>query len=200
MMWRTPMITQSVGVPLTAKWRGADLAQPQRIVERERMRDARLVEFRRHHPDVVGERARDLARSTSSPRRVNAVVIGDEDAHPLIRRVCRSHGRDRLHAAHIGLQRVGHHDRAVGLLVGLHHRDQRAADRDAGAVERVDEARRSCRPCGGSARSCGAPGNRRNSSRTRFRGRCSGPAATPRCRRSSAAAKPMSPVHSVTTR
>jgi hypothetical protein len=42
-------------------------------------------------------------------------------------------------AAHIGAQRLGHLDRAVGLLVVLHHRDQRAADGHAGAVEGVHE-------------------------------------------------------------
>src|SRR6185437_8127580 len=35
---------------------------------------------------------------------------------------------DLFHATHIALERIGHHDRAVGVLIGLHHRDQRAAD------------------------------------------------------------------------
>ena len=58
------------------------------------------------------------------------------DAHQQLTRLDLS-----FDAAHVGLQRVRHRDRAVCLLVVLHHRDQRAADRDAGAVERVDEAR-----------------------------------------------------------
>src|ERR1700688_1539010 len=53
---------------------------------------------------------------------------------------------DHLEPAHIGLQHVGHGDRAVFLLVGLHDRDQRAADRGAGAVQRVHEARLVVRP------------------------------------------------------
>jgi hypothetical protein len=36
------------------------LAKAQRIVERKRMRNARLVIFRRDHPNVVGKHARDL--------------------------------------------------------------------------------------------------------------------------------------------
>src|SRR5271166_2332695 len=49
--------------------------------------------------------------------------------------------RDNLYPAHIGLQHVGHGDRAGVLLVGLHDRDQRAADRRSRTVQRVDEAR-----------------------------------------------------------
>ena len=48
---------------------------------------------------------------------------------------------DNLHPAHIGLQHVRHGDRAVFLLVGFHDRDQRAADRGAGAVQGVHETR-----------------------------------------------------------
>ena len=43
-------------------------------------------------------------------------------------------------------QDLGHDDRAVGLLVVLHHGDQAAADGDGGAVERVDEAASPFRP------------------------------------------------------
>ncbi len=52
------MMTQSVGVPRTAKVPRADFAQAQRIVQRQRMRHAGLIEFGRHHPDVVGQSAR----------------------------------------------------------------------------------------------------------------------------------------------
>src|SRR6185312_14427855 len=45
---------------------------------------------------------------------------------------------DPFHATHVALQRIRHGDRAVFLLIGLHHRNERAADGDAGAVERVD--------------------------------------------------------------
>ena len=47
---------------------------------------------------------------------------------------------DHLEPAHIGLQHVGHGDRTVLLLIGLHHGDQRAAHRRAGAVQRMHEA------------------------------------------------------------
>ena len=57
-----------------------DLAQPQRIVERERMRYAGLVGLRCHHPDVVGQGAGDLLEHLE-PARMHAVVIGDENAH-----------------------------------------------------------------------------------------------------------------------
>src|ERR1043165_9187222 len=48
---------------------------------------------------------------------------------------------DHLPPAHVALQHVGHRDAPALLLVGLHHGDQGAADRDARAVERVHEAR-----------------------------------------------------------
>src|SRR4051795_8873802 len=44
--------------------------------------------------------------------------------------------------AHISLQHIRHRDAAALLLIGLHHGDQRAADRDARAVERMHEVRR----------------------------------------------------------
>src|SRR5690606_32341352 len=40
-------------------------------------------------------------------------------------------------ATHVRAQRLGHRDRAVGLLEVLHHRDQGAPDRRAGAIERM---------------------------------------------------------------
>src|SRR5207248_10096983 len=48
---------------------------------------------------------------------------------------------DHLEAAHVGLQYVRHGNRAALLLVGFHHRNQRAADRGAGAVQRMHETR-----------------------------------------------------------
>src|SRR5712671_6160906 len=42
--------------------------------------------------------------------------------------------------AHIPLQHIRHRDRPALLLIGLHHGDQCAAERDARAVERVHEA------------------------------------------------------------
>ena len=78
------MITQSVGVPRTAKWRGPTSRSRKRIVQRQRMRDAGLIEFRRHHPDVVGQRAGDLLDDLQAGS-VDAVVVGAENSHPFKR-------------------------------------------------------------------------------------------------------------------
>src|SRR6185369_8189552 len=48
--------------------------------------------------------------------------------------------RDHLQTAHVRLEHAGDGDRAVLLLIGLHHGDQRAAKRGAGAVQRVHES------------------------------------------------------------
>jgi len=53
----------------------ADFAQPQRVVQRQRVRHAGLVEFGRNHPDVVGQLLRDLLYNLEA-RRVDAVVVG----------------------------------------------------------------------------------------------------------------------------
>ena len=58
----------------------ADFAQPQRIVERERMRDAGLIEFGGDHPDIIRQRAANLGADIEAVR-VDAVVVGHEDAH-----------------------------------------------------------------------------------------------------------------------
>ena len=44
------------------------------------MREAGLVVLRRHHPDIVGERARDALQRRQALG-VDAVVIGQQDAH-----------------------------------------------------------------------------------------------------------------------
>jgi len=70
--------------------------------------------------------------------------------------------------AHIGLQHVGHCDRAALLLVGFHDSDQRAAD--GGCRSRSAYARSAaCRPARESAHPCAAPGNRRTPSSSRSR-------------------------------
>jgi hypothetical protein len=56
-----------------------DLAQTQRVVERKRMSHAGLVMLRRHDPDIFGKRVSDLLAGIK-PRRVNAVVVGDQNA------------------------------------------------------------------------------------------------------------------------
>src|SRR5262245_25278053 len=55
-------------------------------------------------------------------------------------RPCSCRTLDGLEATHVALQRVGHRDRAALLLIGLQHSDQRAADRNARAVQRMDVA------------------------------------------------------------
>src|SRR6185437_9937385 len=47
---------------------------------------------------------------------------------------------DDLEPTHIGLERVGHGDGAVGTLIVLKHGDEGAADRETGAVQGVHEA------------------------------------------------------------
>ena len=120
---------------------------------------------------------------------MDAVVIGDEDAHAQaafsirVTRPCRA-------------QRLRHRDRAVGVLIGLQHRHQRAADRDARAVQRVDEAGvlAALRPVA-RIHAAGLEVAADRAGRD-LADRRPGRAARPRCRRSSATPKPMSPVHS----
>src|SRR5260370_31460401 len=50
-------------------------------------------------------------------------------------------GADDVQAAHIGTQHLGYGNHAVALLIILEHGDQSASDRQARAVEGVDEAR-----------------------------------------------------------
>src|SRR6187402_3040592 len=74
----------------------------------------------------------------------SALTDGRQDSRtpdPRNRSFLASVPPDHLHAAHIGLKDVGDGDRAVLLLISLHHCDQRAAERGARAVQRVDETR-----------------------------------------------------------
>ena len=97
-------------------------------------------------------------------------------------------------AAEIGGEDLWQGDRAVGFLAVLQHRDQGAADGEAGAVQGVDELGRARPRRGGSGRSSGGPGSRRRPRPRRSRGRCPGRAARPRGRGCGGAPKPMSPV------
>ena len=212
MKWRTPMITQSVGVPrmmkvrsaiclqrsgscsvieceaplwftsgakvqtsedsFSAIWRSTSrpsAPQPSSLVMRMRMSapasgpaDSHLS----HEGEVAsgalaarageGLRPRYSARPSPGCRAPHVQPTsppgrGAGGDHSLVRRpLCsRSCGfLDLLEAAHVGDERVGDDDRAVGLLVVLQDRDQRAPDREAGAVERVHVAQVLCRPCG----------------------------------------------------
>ena len=80
MILRTPMITQSVGVPCTAKWRGPI----------SRSRSGLLSDSEWATPDWSVSGATTKTSSDSSlrdrlqnlqARRVDAVVIGEQDAH-----------------------------------------------------------------------------------------------------------------------
>ncbi len=58
----------------------ADLAQPERLRQRQRMREAGLVRLRCDHPHVVGQSARDALEALQAFR-MDTVVIGEKDAH-----------------------------------------------------------------------------------------------------------------------
>src|SRR2546429_1375587 len=192
-MCRAAMMTQSVGVPLTAKRRSST----------GRSRSGSLSESECDTPDwsysgatihTSSESARAISAHTSSPSewmpsslvtrmriairwrttedrgRKKLAPRANKSAHsrasgnpgPLAPGVVwplgpRLRGDERkfsvlrppssvflddLEPAHIPLQRLRHGDGAVLLLVGFHHRDQRAADGDAGAVQGVDIAHR----------------------------------------------------------
>src|ERR1035437_4655141 len=150
------MITQSVGVPLTAKCRSAT----------SRRRSGSLSDNECDTPDwslsgatiqISSDSLRAIFSQASRPGAwmPSSLVMRMrmEWFYRLVERMASSEwrivkapsysllaARYLGHAAHIGLERLGHHDRALVVLIGLHHRDQRAADRDAGAVERVDVA------------------------------------------------------------
>jgi len=85
----------------------ADFPQPQRIVERERMGDAGLVEFGGKHPHIVGQRARDLDADVEALG-VNAVVVGDQNAHALGRGAAHQAGCIPLGAPLVRSTLLGH--------------------------------------------------------------------------------------------
>ena len=74
------MMTQSVGVPLIAKWRSLISRSRSGSLSESECETPDWSAFRRHDPDVVGKLARDFLASLEA-RRVDAVVIGDENAH-----------------------------------------------------------------------------------------------------------------------
>ena len=75
-----PATTQSAGEPPgMAKTRERAFDQLEFAAEGEAVRGARLVAVGRDDPDVVAELARDLLHHGDAGR-IDAVVIGDEDA------------------------------------------------------------------------------------------------------------------------
>src|SRR5262245_10274425 len=152
------MITQSVGVPFTAKRRSPI----------SRSRSGSLSESECETPDwsnsgastqTSSESARPISAQTSSPSEwmpsslvMRIRMACDEGVRRTDRAACSarastarsglscamsSRSLDDLQAAHIALQHVGDRNRAALLLVGFHHCDERAADGDPRAVERV---------------------------------------------------------------
>src|SRR5215475_10811085 len=131
-MCRDAMITQSVGVPLTAKRRSSIL----------RSRSGSLSDSECETPDWSYSGA-TIQTSSESARAISAQASSPSEWMPssLVTRMRisrRSAPLDRLEAAHVASQHLGHRDRAVLLLIGLQHRDQRATDRNARAVEGMD--------------------------------------------------------------
>ncbi len=57
-----------------------ELAHPQRLGQGQRMGETRLVGFRRHHPHIVGQGARDPLQHLQSLG-VDAVIVGQKNAH-----------------------------------------------------------------------------------------------------------------------
>src|SRR5215217_241477 len=58
-----------------------DLTQSQRIVQRQRMRDAGLIKLGRHDPDIIRQRTGDLLHDLEAGS-MDAVIIGAENSHP----------------------------------------------------------------------------------------------------------------------
>ncbi len=113
----------------------------------------------------------------------------------------RSRRRDRLQAAHIRPQHLGHGDRPIRLLVVLHHRDQRAARPRRPIRSACAHTPPSCRPPRrGSARSSAAPGSPAVGAGGDLALHASGRAARPPDRTCGVEAKPVSPLHSSTRR
>src|SRR5579885_664179 len=132
--------TQSGGVPSTANRRGPSL----------RTRSGRCSVSEWLAP-LCSSSGATVQTSRQSWRTSLCRILRPRASMPssLVRRIRawpRSIGRsniaaDHLEPAHVRLERVGHRNRAVTLLIVLEYRNQRAPDREPGAVERVHEPR-----------------------------------------------------------
>src|SRR5947209_8660484 len=134
-MCRAPMMTQSVGVPLTAKWR-SPIARSRSGSLRDSECDTPDWSYSGAITQMSSDSARPICSQTPSPSAwmPSSLVIR-------MRTGKRSSGMlDGLAAAHIGRQRIGHRDRAVLLLIVLQDGDQGAADRDTRAVQGMQVA------------------------------------------------------------
>src|SRR5689334_22187060 len=87
---------------------------------------------------IIASRPGALMPSSLVTRmRLRAISSGVTGRGSLALAGCRR--RQRREPSHVGPQRLGNRHRAVLVLVVLQHRDQRAADREARAVQRVHE-------------------------------------------------------------
>src|SRR5215471_8649010 len=92
-----------------------------------------------HSPSKTGVNALMASGGREKRRRARCNCPALKKGETLKLIACPSSlSRNAFHPTHIGLQHIRHRDRAVSLLVGFHNRNERAADRDTGAVERVD--------------------------------------------------------------
>ncbi len=75
------MMTQSVGCAFDRETPLGNLAQPQRIVERERECETPLWSCSGATTMTSSESCAAIRSKDLKPRRMNAVVIGDQNAH-----------------------------------------------------------------------------------------------------------------------
>src|SRR5262245_13303566 len=132
MTLRSAMRTQSAGVPWTAKRRSSS----------RRSRIGLASESECEAPDCSTSGA-TIHTSSVSVRAILSRVSRPSAWMPssLVTSTVRGLSAIRandLAAVHIGAKHVGDHDRSVGLLIVLEHRDQGSPDGEARAVERVN--------------------------------------------------------------
>ena len=88
------------------------------------------------------ERERPLTIPRNTPVKVPTIIIATMLASTAMAKMFSSMTArlpNHLHAAHVGPQRGGEGHGAVGLLIGLQHRDHDPGDGQRGAVEGVGE-------------------------------------------------------------
>ena len=91
-------------------------ADSQRPLQRQGMAGPALLGLGGDHPDVGRKLLRRLFENGDA-RRVNAVVIGNEDTRFGEVDAVSPMGRQRIHSAHIGAKRMGNGHRSVRPLI-----------------------------------------------------------------------------------
>src|ERR1700761_1165435 len=138
--WLIASMTQSVGVPSTEKWRSSY----------GRRRSGRWMVSEWLAPDCSCSGATTQTSSVMLRAIFSSTLIPVEWMLSSFEIRMRAPARSRgglsiglqdLQPAHIGAQLLRDDDVAVRQLVILQHRDQRAADRKARAVQRMDDFR-----------------------------------------------------------